>query len=786
MEVTNSTQFWVGASNLKCNIAWENGGEIEFNEMWAPDSRYYGVAIDKMSLGGLWHTIPVGHKLPFICTFQGKSKDAPAPVHAMRAPAKKRPTQVEKEKEDDIDESLNAALADEKKKNQKENSEDKKDSKKDEKDTNESMNAALSDEKNQSEALNLSDKKASSQSEKDSNAEEASLSAQQALNSSAALSASVSDSSASSNSSNDESSDETYDSAEIAMRKEIGKAVVAMKSEEMASQSEDYDKYTESDLLSAAASLIGGYTVNANWADSRTKNTSSFDSQTDEESMSLSITVADQMAMAMQSEDKRESSSSSADSMSDSNSDQMSEQAQMEMAAAMKAEEKNSKKTESNSKDENEDSNSMSMEQKAENNAKMAAASASEKKSEKNDQKESIEEADVASAASIFGNEAKKKKPDDPKSTLKPSGTTEEPDIDESLNAALANQRSTSPDLTTVLTTVKPENSVVIATKPSEKLPGCPAEWTQFNTNSTSPALCFRRFEKTMNFEDARLFCVSRGGHLASIHNERQLLLISALLHNNGPDALSDQTWIGLNRIHQKYYVYEDETAMDFTRWLPGAPNINDCTVFTGNELPNYPHKGTQYKFGDFPCEEVQKSVFCEVRLGKDKVKSQPTCEEGWSYYSYDGNANHGKCYKRVDQSGKFIEARDVCKKQNSYLASVQNEGEARFVSALVQTDKNYTVDEQTWIGYVKYEKDFGWEDGNRGLQFDPWTEKMPREKKCTVFTGNEIHEDCRSQYRFVSVDCNKNQRSILCSKPPMKNGTPFVFKDTENSLKII
>ncbi|EGT33711.1 CBN-CLEC-161 protein [Caenorhabditis brenneri] len=788
LEVTNGTKFWVGASNLKCNIAWENGGEIEYNEMWAPDSRYYGVAIEKMSLGGLWHTIPVGQKLPFVCTFQGKSKDAPAPVHAMRAPAKKRTAKVEKAKEDDIDESLNAALADEKKK-QEANSNNKQDSKKDEEDINESLNAALSDEKKKSEAMALSasDKKESSSKDEDSNTEEASMSAQQALNASAAMSASMAASSSSSNSSSDESLDETYDSAEMAMRKEIGKTVVAMKSQEMASQSEDYDKYTDEDLVSAAASLIGGYTVNANWADSRTRNSSSFDSDTDEESMSMSMTVADQMAMGMQSSNKRESSSESSDSMSESSSDQMSEQASMAMNAAMQASEKSSKKSESSSKDESEDSASMSMEQKAEANAKMAAASASASKSEsnQNSQDETVEEADVASAASIFGKE--KQKSGDPKPTTKVPTTTEEPDIDESLNAALANQRSTttnSIDLSTVLTTVNPINPLIVAAKPSEKLPGCPAEWTQFSTNATAPSLCFKRFEKPMNFEDARLFCVSKGGHLASIHNERQLLLLSALLHNNGPDALSDQTWIGLNRIHQKYYVYEDETPMDFTRWLPGAPNINDCTVFTGNELPNYPHKGTQYKFGDFPCEETQKSVLCEVTLGKDKTKTQPTCEDGWSYYSHDGTAKSGKCYKRIDQSKTFTEAREVCKQENSYVASVQNEGEARFVSALVQTEKNYTVDEQTWIGYVKYDRDFGWEDGNQGLHFDPWTEKMPREKKCTVFTGNEIHEDCRSQYRFVSVECNKKQRSILCSKPPMVNGVPTVFKVTDNSSK--
>ncbi|CAA80162.3 C-type lectin domain-containing protein 161 [Caenorhabditis elegans] len=776
LEVANSTKFWVGASNLKCNIAWENGGEIEFNDMWAPESRYYGVAIDKMSIGGLWHTVPVGQKLPFVCTFQGKSNEAgPAPVHAMRAPAKKRVPKVEKPEEKDIDESLNAALSDKKEKKEVA-SDKKKESKKDEEDINESMNAALSDERKKSASLASSDKKESSK--KDESSDEANLSASQVAN--AEMSASISASSA--NSSSDESSDEAYDSAEIEMRKKIGKTVIAMKSQEMASQSDDYDKYTEEDLLSAAASLIGGYILNAHWADSRTTNTSSFDSQTDEETLNMMMAIAEQIAMTMRSSKRRESSSSNTDSESASISESSQASEQAVMAAAMSA--KSSKKSESSSKDESEDSASLNLEQKA--SAAASAALASKSKSDSSDQSKDQKSANVALAV-VSENKHPTKKPEDPKST---KTTTEEPDIDESLNAALANQRSTTTknsDLTTIITTVKPNAlPIAIVAKQSEKDPACPAEWTQFNTNATAPALCFKRYEKPMNFEDARLFCVGKGGHLASIHNERQLLLLSALLHNNGPDALSDQTWIGLNRIHQKYYVYEDETAMDFTRWLPGAPNINDCTVFTGNELPNYPHKGTQYKFGDFPCEEVQKSVLCEVTLGKDKLKSQTTCQDGWSYYSHDGTAKNGKCYKRIDQSKKFSEAREVCKVENSYVASVQNEGEARFVSALVQTEKNYTVDEQTWIGYVKYDRDFGWEDGNKGLQFDPWTEKMPRQKKCTVFTGNEIHENCRSQFRFVSVDCNKTQRSVLCSKPPMKNGTPFVYKDTDNSSKKI
>ncbi|CAI2348361.1 unnamed protein product [Caenorhabditis sp. 36 PRJEB53466] len=772
LEVTNATQFWVGASNLKCNIGWENGGEIEFNELWAPESRYYGVAIDKMSLGGLWHTVPVGRLLPFVCTFQGKPKNAPAPVHAMRAPAKKRPAKTETPEDDDIDEDLNAALSDERTTTEKPVTEKKTE---ETKAVEEAKNATVAGEKKTAEAAALSAKSQSESNDEDSMAESesASISDQQAMNASAA-SASASAS---------ESSDEIYDASETAIRKEMGYAAAISMSQDMAAQSESFDQYTEADLLSAAASLMGGYTVNANWADSSTRTSSTFDSQTDEMSMSQSMSVAEQRALAM------EMSAESKSESSDSSSDSVHEEASMsaEMAKAMSASEMSKKESASSSNDKSADSASMSVEQKA-----VAAAEKEEKQEEKS---EDDEMADLVSAAAVL---AGGKKTDAPKGVIATSvrPTTEGPqeDIDDSLNAALSDQRSTSitttkkPDLTNVITTAMAAGGPLVgAARPDRKKnPGCPAEWTQFNTNVTAPPLCFRRFDKPMNFEDARVYCLGKGGHLASIHNERQLLLLSALLHNNAPDGISNQTWIGLNRIHQKYYVYEDETAMDFTRWLPGAPNINDCTVFTGNELPNYPHKGTQYKFGDFPCEEAQKSVLCEVTLGNDKDSSQPTCQEGWSYYSHDGNAQNGKCYKHIEQAKKFTEGRQVCRQENAYVASVQNDGEARFVSALVQTAKNFTMNEQTWIGYVKYDKDFGWEDGNKGIQFDPWTEKLPRDKKCTVFTGNEIHDDCRSKFKFVSVDCNTNQRAVLCSKPPMKDGAQFVYKDTENTLKPI
>lgn len=448
-------------------------------------------------------------------------------------------------------------------------------------DVDDSLNAALLDKKKTTPvtvavAENQKIEKKSESADEDNDAESVSVADNKALNASAAMAASAS------SSTKDESSDESLDSEEIAMRKEVGRAVAVMKSQEMAAQSENFDEYTEEDLLAAAATVMGGYTLNLNWADRSTRNTSTFDSETDERTLSLALTIAEQIVLAMESRkaNKRQSSSSS--------SDEMSEESSLAVALADALEMNESSKTESKNEtsDESEDSASMSVEQKAE---AAKAEAKEEKKKEEKDEREDDEQADLESAAAILAGE---KKTDAPRitttTTRKQTTTGPEEDIDDSLNAALLDKKSTSmiattptkPDLSTVLTTTVASGMFVGAVRPDRKKnPGCPAEWTQFNANATASALCFRRFDKPMNFEDARLFCLAKGGHLASIHNEKQLLLLSALLHNNGPDTISNQTWIGLNRIHQKYYVYEDETAMDFTRWLPGAPNINDCTV---------------------------------------------------------------------------------------------------------------------------------------------------------------------------------------------------------------
>lgn len=95
----------------------------------------------------------------------------------------------------------------------------------------------------------------------------------------------------------------------------------------------------------------------------------------------------------------------------------------------------------------------------------------------------------------------------------------------------------------------------------------------------------------------AELDCRSRGGHLVSLHSERdvELLLLPASLFTlpNSP------RWIGANdRLEEGVFVWSDQSPFDFAMWAPSEPNN-----FGGDEhcAALYPH--TVGRWNDVHCD---------------------------------------------------------------------------------------------------------------------------------------------------------------------------------------
>ncbi|MBN3325292.1 LECA protein, partial [Atractosteus spatula] len=88
---------------------------------------------------------------------------------------------------------------------------------------------------------------------------------------------------------------------------------------------------------------------------------------------------------------------------------------------------------------------------------------------------------------------------------------------------------------------------------------------------------CYQFFASPRTFSDAESTCreLFPGGHLASVTSPAlHSHLISLVINTNGGPAL---TWLGafnFNHLNNGQFVWTDDSAWDYTAWLPGQPHI--------------------------------------------------------------------------------------------------------------------------------------------------------------------------------------------------------------------
>ena len=75
---------------------------------------------------------------------------------------------------------------------------------------------------------------------------------------------------------------------------------------------------------------------------------------------------------------------------------------------------------------------------------------------------------------------------------------------------------------------------------------------------------CYHKFDEDKTWQAANDDCVSKNGHLASIHSEDENIFITSML--------SHKTWIGLLKVHkggQRHW--SDGSVYDYTKWKSGG-----------------------------------------------------------------------------------------------------------------------------------------------------------------------------------------------------------------------
>ncbi|XP_067915861.1 C-type lectin BjL-like [Heterodontus francisci] len=118
---------------------------------------------------------------------------------------------------------------------------------------------------------------------------------------------------------------------------------------------------------------------------------------------------------------------------------------------------------------------------------------------------------------------------------------------------------------------------------------------------------CFQFVPQAKTWIEAELYCqgLSRGGHLASIHWNRQNEFIGQVIltKNNA----SPPSWIGLSQSHKEWvFLWNDGSSLDFTNW-----DVNQPDDYQGKQKCVQIDRDV---WNDQPCDN-QKPFICSYTL---------------------------------------------------------------------------------------------------------------------------------------------------------------------------
>lgn len=109
-------------------------------------------------------------------------------------------------------------------------------------------------------------------------------------------------------------------------------------------------------------------------------------------------------------------------------------------------------------------------------------------------------------------------------------------------------------------------------------------------------------------WQQARDFCRSVGGDLASIHDERERICANQVLALSGTPPVG--AWIGVFEDQREgAWRWSDGTPTDFMPWLDGEPN-NDS-----HEASDCGHawRDQAFQWNDIPCSRTDPTFLCRL-----------------------------------------------------------------------------------------------------------------------------------------------------------------------------
>ncbi|KAL4228716.1 chromatin-modulating protein mrc1 [Mactra antiquata] len=259
---------------------------------------------------------------------------------------------------------------------------------------------------------------------------------------------------------------------------------------------------------------------------------------------------------------------------------------------------------------------------------------------------------------------------------------------------------------------------------------------------------------------DARQYCMSQGGDLASVHSVQEAGFISVLISR----TVQSDIWIGLNDLGVDQFGWTDGTPFDFMHWNGGEPN----DAF-GSEKCGQVIQSTGY-WNDNDCNEKY-HFMCKRPQGtlSTVIPTSIKPPVGGCPNGYTRVSGGGRCYKLFASRDKnqrlnYTQARDACRTFGaSYdLAGINTRIE---VDTLVNMVDGQILDNSdVWIGLsdLNSNRRFTWQDSSplnsKGFATN-WDKSQPQTYggQCVVMETDQRHAG-----KWKNIACSNN-RPYIC-----------------------
>uniref|UniRef100_A0A8C4UQS2 Macrophage mannose receptor 1-like n=1 Tax=Falco tinnunculus TaxID=100819 RepID=A0A8C4UQS2_FALTI len=295
---------------------------------------------------------------------------------------------------------------------------------------------------------------------------------------------------------------------------------------------------------------------------------------------------------------------------------------------------------------------------------------------------------------------------------------------------------------------------------------GCPEDWLLFKNQ------CYKIFGSSYEYwHTARSTCVSLGGNLASIHNEK----VQAFLTYHLKDVSNDP-WIGLNDLLSELnFVWADGSAVSYTNWAPDSPKLVEPVLYPslhpedGHNLQQFDcvslkrgHADDTGKWNNEECY-ASRGYICQKNSNPELFKSSATVLDLASGHS------SGISYSVTRSKMNWEEAQKNCNNNASELASILDPYTQALLFLLAQE-----YGEPLWIGLNSNTTNgkYQWIDRWRFV-YSKWSSGEPKQTLACVYLDTDgTWKTASCKEKFFSV-CKKSDVMAPTELPQLPGKCP-------------